>query len=269
MATIEDINKCIQNNNIKLADRITADIKSEIESTRADLSAKIDDFANKFSSQIKAVECTTSLLQEKIAQLDDKIARMSKMCSLVVRNIPSVTGENLDDIFNSICGKIGYNIPVPFPKIFRAISKNKSTQIARSFDQMPLPTGRSTRRTKPSASGSTAAAPLLSEGETVNSPLIIIKFVCDWHKIEFHRAYFKHGKLQLSDIGFLAPTQIVIAEDLTEDNRKIFREALLAKRKGLLSKVLTSNGLVCVFDMKGIFVKLQSVKHLSEVTKPI
>lgn len=134
MGTVEDIKKFIKSNNSALIEKITNDIKAEINTN---LSAKIDSFAVKFSDQIKTIESTTTRMQEKIEQLEDKIARISKMCSLVIRNIPLVTDEQLCDIFNAICNKIGFNIPVPYPQIFRTKSTKETNDNV--FEKLPAP----------------------------------------------------------------------------------------------------------------------------------
>lgn len=265
MVTIEDINKCIKNNNVKLAEKITTDIKIENEKIRTDLSTKIDEFANKFSTQIKTIESTSSVLQEKVIQLEDTVARLAKSNSLIIRNIPFINGEVLDRIFNEICNKIGHVVPMPFPKMFRANSRVNS-QLKPISDQTTSRKLRNTKHRDAKASGSTR--PLSeSEDEVISSPLIFIKFAAEWQKIDFHRSYFKFGKLQLCDIGFQTPIQVIIAEDLTAENRLVFRAALNAKKRGLLSKVVTSYGTVCIYDLKNNYMKIKSVKELSEILK--
>lgn len=96
------------------------------------------------------------------------------------------------------------------------------------------------------------------------APIVIVKFAMHFQKIQFFNNYFQHGKLTLNNFGTNVPIQIIISENLTPSNYKVFRDALDAKKHGLFSKVSTFNGLVQVYDKEN---KRLTIRTLDELKK--
>lgn len=106
----------------------------------------------------------------------------------------------------------------------------------------------------------------MSKNNNRSNPIILTFYdVAD--KREFMYAYFKHQKLNLSDLGFKTKLRIIICEALTNKNYEIFKKAMVLKRSNRFSSVSTKNGFVYYrLDQKSQPSKISSLSSLEAFT---
>lgn len=262
MASITEINESLVNNNAKLIEQI----KNEISTVRNELLTKISDISTSFTNEMADIRVATSslnneitLLKQQINQQDNRlmqqediIQRQERKNSLIIRNLPVFPEENLQEVFQNICSTLKCDLPSPLPLLFRL--KNKLV--------IPSTKQRILRSNSTSSKKSINDAAVLTQ----RPANVIIKFAMDWQKSLFFKKYFEHGKLFLNNFGANIPIRIIICDNLTSNNYRIFCAALDAKFKGVFSKVSTFNGLVQVYDSNNKRMIISDTVKLKELT---
>lgn len=139
-------------------------------------------------------------------------------CDLRINGIPYNNGENVLELFENICKMMKISTP-GIKSIFRLQNKNNKTKF--------------------------------------NSPdaVIIVKFFSPYDKNFFLKSVGLYKKLNnsylmLKNLGFQSEKTFNINENLTNTNYKIFREAVLLKKRQKLHSAYTFRGLVYVKRVK-------------------
>lgn len=233
MATIDQISKLLDEKMGRQSD----EFKSELNSIRQDLISKIDKSIKNVDKKIDGINLETETLRNRVTELEDRVSRNERRCQLVMRNIPVVTSENLINIFNDIATAIGFKV-VYQPRLLRMrlSSKNPHSSESETLNRNAATSG--SRMTRKNSTRQTESS--------YKAPAIMIHFHSSDERNSFMNLYFKNGNLNLTDIGFETNIRIIIGDNLTPHNYKIFRDAQRLKKLGSLSKVSIRDGLVYV-----------------------
>lgn len=227
--TLEHIRAVVEASAKGTTDNIKADIKTRID----ELTSKINTINDNLNSHIVALEIKSTAHEKKLNSIDDRFLRLERQNDIVIRNVPLLENENVSDVFNQICGKIGFNSLCGInPLVFRMRAKNMDKDTASSNEYI--------RKRLRSASNL-----------SIKPPPIIVKFAVLWEKHSFMKAYFSYAKLSLLDIGYQIATRIYIGDNLTKQNYIILSEAVKLRKKQILSSVFSRNGQIFVSLEKG------------------
>lgn len=207
----------------ELINKQSAELKQQIISSNADLSAKIDNLIADVRSEIDDLKNENQLLRDRMDRLEDTFDRNARSAQLVIRNIPLLKSENLVNIFNDIASTIGFKVNYQ-PHLYRLMRPNTTAQATNQ---------RMTRK------GSMSQ-------RTISSPPIMAIFIAKEVRNEFLRLYFIHKNLNLTDIGIETDAPIFISENLPTSNYNLFCMAVDKKKSGLVTKIKVLNGLVHV-----------------------
>lgn len=147
---ILDQNKELQNTiNKQLQETMESNNKANIKAMEGILNKKLDCFAGYVDTKIESVreECVTKMeelstvMSDKMSalnnDLDDRIdllERQSKLCDVVIKNIPYRRDENMKDIVYDICHAIEFKSINAIKSAFRMSSnQNRSNPIVVKF----------------------------------------------------------------------------------------------------------------------------------------
>lgn len=248
MATIAEITKAIADANATQTLEIVQ--KFEAINKRIDaLDNRLDMLEKTTDIHVRKNEAFVSDFQHRMLLLEDKFERKNRADQVIIRNIPFVTDENINEIFLRICSKIGCSALVPAP-IVRRLSSKKSIVADTNAGIGTNLNQRQTRKNSAKVKSRTDSAESsgISSSQTQHIPAILVKFWVPHNKMIFMRAYIGSSNLlNLTSIGFSVPNRIVIRDNLTPRNHQIFLEAMKYKSSGLVTKVKTIDGIVsCV-----------------------
>lgn len=131
----KSLQETIENNNIQSLENILNQklatfagyVDSKIESVRVDCVDKIDDFSTKMTEKIR-------LLIEDVDGRIDFLERQTKLCDVVIKNIPYRQDENIENIVYDICYAIDYKNTNAIKSAFRlSRNQNRSNPIILKF----------------------------------------------------------------------------------------------------------------------------------------
>lgn len=209
----------------QITQTITSTVQREVnllgEQLKKDFRTQLADLDQKIDAHKTSVDDKLETMQKKVdscvngAVSDNDIHRITKLCELKIRGIPHTAGENLLDIFTSIAQFIGYEMSMPnnMPILTRIQSRKKDTN------------------------------------ERVHLPFITVKFVAKHIRDGFYSLYLSkaiNSPLMTEHINLAPGNRVIISENLTIENQKIFGTAMKMKIDGKLTKVFTKDGLVLV-----------------------
>lgn len=239
----------ISNSDILIAiraaeERIVSEMHSLLESRIAEVRSEFDEKLSALSSsidnRIQAAMSVTNVTSNSITyegtvttidaiaaasnQRMESLERLHLLHDVIINGIPFVDNEDTFSYFRSICDVISFRSGE------RAVS---------SVFRLP------TKPTSANASSSTAG---VARGSRVSAPPIIVKFLNSDYSRQFISCYLKLKNLNLTHIGFSTPTRIFINENLTKNNRELFRYCLQLKHrhKLILLHLFTRLGIVHV-----------------------
>jgi hypothetical protein len=181
-----------------------------VESIRQELKEDVITRIDQNETNIAAHDQRLDVIEEAIVELRDETEAASRATDLVVKGIPMQQNENAVDIYVKVASAIGYGNGgpnIPSADIFRLGRK----KVGSKFD-----------------------------------PPLLFRFPTIHDKTTFHRHYFQHLTLNLSDIGFSARQRIYIMENLTKKRQEVYTAAMKLRRDNKLHTVSTSNGRVMI-----------------------
>lgn len=165
---------------------------------------------NKIREESARISNTLKTSIDSIAHfVDSALQRLNRLNNLVITGVPYVRGENLMAYFNDWCRALGYPHQRNFPVV--------------AVQRMPK--------------RNTAAS---------RSPVIILRFAMGAQRNEFFCRYLRTCSLSLRSIGFSSNKRIYVNEDLGPKERMLRSKALRLKKRGILCKVFSRNGIVFV-----------------------
>jgi hypothetical protein len=178
-------------------DRLRADIREELSGTIQENTTKIEANSNKLAD-----------LERKYEELENSHEFFEKSVDVIVRGIPMLKDENLNNHYKNIAAAINYN-PEILPRVqtFRLGRKKPGSR---------------------------------------TDPPILIKFASRFERMDFFRAYLKDINLKLSDIGFTTDTRIYLSDNMTTMNRRIFQMAWKLRDEKKIFSVKTVSGKVYI-----------------------
>jgi hypothetical protein len=179
-----------------------------MESIRRELKEEVVTRIDQNETNIAAHDQRLDVIEEAIGELRDESEAASRATDMVVKGIPMQQNENVVDIYLKIATAIGYaRGNIPTADFFRLGRKRDGTK----FD-----------------------------------PPLLLRFATVYDKTAFHRNYFRHLTLNLTDIGFPARQRIYITENLTTKRQELYTTAMKLRRENQLHSVSTSNGRVMI-----------------------
>lgn len=217
--SFNDVANHIATENAKLSDQIFTGFKKELDKVRNDLKVDLDSLSNNLYDSVQKVEEVQSFHDQRIAQLEDTIARMQRNAELVITGIPVVLNESCTEILSRIASAINCHVNLEQVRAFR-LNKTGLNPMKRR----------------------------LRSGDNY-VPVIMVKFPSTSDKNNFFGNYLAHKNLSLTDIGFTVPRRIFIKENLTPSNYKIFQACDNAKRDGLINNFFTRDG-ICYLTLQ-------------------
>lgn len=230
----------------------TENFKTVLATTKAEIINVMNTKISEVKANVAKLEIENNTLRTKVTGLENLMARMAKNNEVIIHHIPSIADENLCLIFGAIAETIGFNI-VYMPHLYRLHNAKKNPI------QVNKPSSlRSTRRMRTDSS---------SESESSNScPAILVKFFSTLEKHNFMQLYFKFQSLNLTHVGFLTPKRIIIGDNLTLSNHRIFKAAMEFKKAGKIIKIRVTDGLVSISnDTSGKFKIVSTLEDLSMI----
>lgn len=156
----------------------------------------------------------------------DNLERIQLLTDLIIHGIPKFPSEDIHIIFQNICTKIKFDIPIC----------NTITSLFRIKQE---------RNSKPS---------------------IIVKFVSQNVRNNFLSLFGKSRGLILKDIGIEADGRIFVNESLSKLNLQIFRYAMSLKKTNAIAGVTTYNGIVQIRRLKtDSYIRVASISAVDEI----
>lgn len=188
---------------------------TEQKNNFAILNEKIDTITTHFDAKIDVIEKTCQENTIRINNTENAIERLTKASELRIVKLPMSDTLDLPKTFKLIAEHIGYDTSNP------------------------------------------TSIPLLShikmskDGKSTNSGTVLAQFVAPHIKKAFYDEYLTKMPIPLNKIGFECDGNIIISENLTKDNAKLFLEAHKHKIANKFQSVYTVNGLVQIKIKKG------------------
>lgn len=195
------------------------DIKAEFQTKITQLQEQVE--ANKMNvqTQINEMKSDIAMCMGQSNSADDDLQRISKLNELKITGIVHANNENLNVIFSEIAKLVGFEL----------------TTVNN------VPTVNRVQRWNPTSKTKTP------------TPIVIIKFVANHIRDDFYRKYMNKiatKPIMPEDINLPAGKQVIIGENLTVMNSKIFIEASKMKRENKLCTLFTQEGIVHVKAIK-------------------
>jgi archaellum component FlaC len=192
---------------------ILTSFKKEMDDLHTQLKGEISDVRTDFEGKLDVVNHTLLNQATSILSCKRDIERLQNERKIVVSGVPMMKGENVYNIFQSICTQLNYtNVPVV-----------------------------SVRRFKP------------KEKENVEhnnnsdvKPAVFVEFALKSEKQNFMHRYFKSADLKLDCIGMANGERIYINDRLTKKDMDIKKKALQLKKDGKISSIYVRDGAVHV-----------------------
>lgn len=224
-------------------------ISGQIKSSQASLESKFSDLASNLNTEVNALKATVDELrsqvsddmvnvngqlsnhEQRILNTEDDIQRLQRSLDLRVVGFPTKENENLLELFESIAHEIGFasHSASTTPSIERMLVRSRTT------------------------------------GQMISSGTIMIHFAMLKHKQMFYSHYL--NKMPLNPVKFGLPTmnRIVIGENLTTKNAKIFKHAQIMKKDKKIAQVFTEDGIVKIRLKKGKQEPTHVVRDVTDI----
>lgn len=155
--------------------------------------------------------------EQRLNNTEDDIRRAQLSNSLRINGFAVKENENLLDLFEKIAAEIGFAIgeKMSMPMIERMPTRNATT------------------------------------GQIMPSPTILIHFASIQQKKTFYSLYLNKMPLDSSKFGLPTDTRVIIGENLTYINSKLFKEVLILRREKKIMQAFTEDGIVKIRFVKG------------------
>lgn len=195
----------------KLGEQLKLDFCNQL----ADINNKFDEQKQNFDKRLNEMKAKVDSCSDRASIGEDDVQRITKLCELKIKGIPYTQGEKLLDLFTSIAQHVGFDLSQPnhMPVLSRIQSKKKDTN------------------------------------EMIQLPIIIVKFIAKHIRDGFYSLYLSKissTPLKTEHINLTPGNRVIICENLTATNHKIFSAAMQMKIDNKLAKVFTKDGLVLV-----------------------
>lgn len=114
----------------KKLDIFSAHVETKIESVRTDCKATMEEISNNVEDKINKI---SNDMEDRI----DYLERQTKLCDVVVKNIPYRQEENMENLMYDICDAIKFSNTGTIKSAFRlSTSQNRSNPIIMKFDEV-------------------------------------------------------------------------------------------------------------------------------------
>lgn len=237
--TIDDLANLINSSITKLS--------CEITTIKQDLLQRMDTITsglNEIHLKCDRLAEENAMLNRENMLLSDAVSRGERKCQVTIGGVPVLLNEDPSAIFLKIATAINFNIA------------NASAVKVYRLKRSPKESGAVGRTTRLQSRNTTPAITAY--------PMLMVNFSNTWDKADFWYKFLSRGKLSLADIGFTSPGQIFISENLTKHNYIILQACRELKKKGIILKYHTKNGICCIVRKTGDNpIKVFSVDQLS------
>lgn len=185
---------------------------NELNATITALTKRVENNENK----IKKLEANEKKANEKIEELTNENESYRRRCNVLVNNVPFSAGEKLDQIYDVLSRKLGFDTPPPVTRLFRYKGKEPG--------KCPI------------------AIHFVLEKDK-------IAFKSSYAKVRTEMKISKIPEFAAGAAGgSLDPTadQIFIQDDLSTASYKLFRAALSKKKAKVFNQVVVKDAKVFV-----------------------
>lgn len=201
-------------------DDITKRLETMLQEQRSgftSVNTRLDDLHATVNTRINTIEKACEVNTKRLDKVENHIDRISLANELRLVGIPISNETNINELFSKIAVITGYDTSNPtfIPTVSHIMAVNKETK------------------------------------QFVRTGTILIQFLATHIKNEFYKKYLHKIPISLKDLGFSSDKNIIISENLTKQNAKLFKEAHQLKKLKKFASVFTSNGLVHVKINKG------------------
>lgn len=226
--TVSDIGALINDLKLEVASRfdgLPALMQGIVQENNNTIRNEIKDVSDKLNTQLVAVYDENLERDSRI----DNLERLQLLSDLLIQGIPKMPNEDINTIFQTICTKIKFDIPVSY-----ALTAIFRIKIDRS----------------------------------ANKPSIIVKFVSQNSRNKFLQLFRKSKGLCLKDIGMDLDGRIFVNESLSKLNLQIFRYVMAYKKHTNIVGVTTYNGIVHVrLHKDDAYARILSIGSFDEILK--
>lgn len=233
----------------KLIQKSNENIQNQIESSQNTLVHKFNDLATSLSTEVTAIKTSVdefkfnvsndiselkthlSLHEHRINNTEDDIQRLKRSLDLRIVGFPTKENENLVTIFEKISNEIGYasHSSAVIPSIERMMTRNRTTN------------------------------------QMVSTNTIMIHFPMLTQKQTFYSHYLNKIPFKPEKFGLSPDNRIVIGENLTTTNAKVFKAAQSMKKEKKIAQVFTEDGLIKMRLKKGKQEPTHVVRTVTEL----
>lgn len=204
---LSKIQRMFEDSNAKIEGKIDSSI-SRVEHRISDVEKQLSTFQSECTGNINKLFSAVTEVRVGLSSTSQRLDRIEKRNDLLISGVPYVGNENLQQLFRNLATSLKFNASdTPLVDLKRLMRP-------------------------PIAIGST--------------PLIVCQFAFKNARDEFYSRYLKTRSLSLRNVGFDSDARVYLNENLTPQARTIRSEAIKMKKKGMLLKVFTRNGVVYV-----------------------
>lgn len=201
-------------------DDITKRLDTMLQEQRSgftSVNTRLDDLQATMNTRMNTIEKACEVNTKRLDKVENHIDRISLANELRLVGIPISNEMNINELFSKIAVIIGYDTSNPtfIPTVSHIMAVNKETK------------------------------------QFVRTGTILIQFLATHIKNEIYNKYLHKIPISLKDLGFSSDKNIIISENLTKQNARLFKEAHQLKKLKKFASVFTSNGLVHVKINKG------------------
>lgn len=199
-------------------------VKSDVQLIKK----SVDEFKTRVGSDISEIKKQLNEHEQRFENTDDDFERLKLSQDLRVIGIAFKDNENLIELFNKIASKIGFNIEQcsTVPSLERIPVRNKTTK------------------------------------QMIPSNTILIHFAIQRQKQLFYSCYLNKMPLDPTKFNLAAEQRIILSENVTRKNAKLFKVAQTLRKEEKLAQTYTEYGLVKIKFKLGNFTQYEMISHL-------
>lgn len=186
--------------------RLLKNIQYELIDIRREVNEKIQKISQQFSDELLTTHKQIKSIRRRIKILEQRVNRQHTKCHIIIRNIPFNQNENLQYIFQQICNQINFHILHSCIEIYRK--------------EFCIKYGHGNK-----------------ENYFVYPQFIEVCFISIWERKYFMKQYMIYGALYLNDIGFDGKSQVLISENISDDELRMFYLAVIVRQTGLFEYI--------------------------------
>lgn len=223
------IQEMFAESNSKIEEKIDNSVY-KLENRITDVEKQLSCFRIECTDNINKLTTAVTEVRAGLLSTSQRIDRFEKCNDLIISGVPYVNNECLQQLFRKLAISLDYKDPaLPLVDLKRLM-------------RPPISTG--------------------------SSPPIVCQFAIKNARDEFYRRYLRNRNFSLRILGFESDQRVYMNENLTQDARIVRAEAIKLKKKGLIQKVFTRNGIVHIQRGNSTVAEpINEIAHLGSKTQ--